>query len=378
MHVAVRPGRRARGPSRSAARRGGCWRTAGCSTTSTSCEPAAAAGRLAADGVRRRRSGRAAFRNGDIPTEVVRNGAYFDRTWLPVHRLPAERGAGGRGDAAQSTGCRRSAPRARRGRPAAAAVALRPARRGPGARGRRHRHGRRTRSPSPPARCVREWRENGRRYFHYRTDAPLPFMSPFLSARYAVREERWSDVALRVFHHPAHDVNVERMVAQHEGVAGLLQRAVRPVPVPRAAHRGVSALRELRPRASAHHRVLGGECVPHAGGGGRRGPHLLRHGARDRAPVVGRAGDGRQRARQRPALGDAGAVQRHDGDGKGAGPGAGAPVLRLRDGPLPPGPARLLQPRGAAAGRGGPVVPVLPQGRRGDVHPARAHRRGGA
>ncbi|HEX7242120.1 MAG TPA: M1 family aminopeptidase, partial [Longimicrobiaceae bacterium] len=59
---------------------------------------------------------------------------------------------------------------------------------------------------------LREWRENGRRYFHYRTEAPLSFGSPILSARYAVRRDRWNDVALRVFHHPTHTVNVDRMV----------------------------------------------------------------------------------------------------------------------------------------------------------------------
>jgi aminopeptidase N len=37
-------------------------------------------------------------------------------------------------------------------------------------------------------------------------------MSPFFSAEYAVREDRWKDVALRVYHHPTHDVNVDRML----------------------------------------------------------------------------------------------------------------------------------------------------------------------
>ncbi len=59
---------------------------------------------------------------------------------------------------------------------------------------------------------VREWRENGRRYFHYKTEAPVAFGIPVLSAKYAVRENRWKDVALKVFYHPAHTFNVDRMV----------------------------------------------------------------------------------------------------------------------------------------------------------------------
>jgi hypothetical protein len=38
------------------------------------------------------------------------------------------------------------------------------------------------------------------------------FANPFISGRYAVREARWRDVPLRVYHHPAHGVNVERML----------------------------------------------------------------------------------------------------------------------------------------------------------------------
>jgi aminopeptidase N len=59
----------------------------------------------------------------------------------------------------------------------------------------------------------RRWTENGRRYAHYGNDAPGPFGPAAFSARYAVREDRWGDVALQVFHHPAHGDNVGRMVA---------------------------------------------------------------------------------------------------------------------------------------------------------------------
>jgi ABC-2 type transport system permease protein len=59
---------------------------------------------------------------------------------------------------------------------------------------------------------IREWRENGRRYFHYRTEEPLAFGAPFLSARYDVTEDSWNGVALRIYHHPTHTFNLDRMM----------------------------------------------------------------------------------------------------------------------------------------------------------------------
>ena len=66
----------------------------------------------------------------------------------------------------------------------------------------------------------RSWTENGRRYFHYGADVPVPFGTAVFSARYAVRQDRWQDpsarsgqgVALEVLHHPEHATNVDRMV----------------------------------------------------------------------------------------------------------------------------------------------------------------------
>lgn len=150
------------------------------------------------------------FPNGGIATEVVRNGTFFDREWLPVIGYQT-----GQELSDARTRSEHGLPPAAPTPPADDAAA------------------RQTRFSLTDAELVevdaiigtdgeqigittgtlrREWRENGRRYFHYRTDAPLPFMSPFLSADYAVREGRWKDVALRVYHHPTHDVNVDRML----------------------------------------------------------------------------------------------------------------------------------------------------------------------
>jgi ABC-type transport system involved in multi-copper enzyme maturation permease subunit len=58
----------------------------------------------------------------------------------------------------------------------------------------------------------RSWTENGRRYFHYETETPIAFGGTIFSARYAILEDRWRDVALRIFHHPGHADNLDRML----------------------------------------------------------------------------------------------------------------------------------------------------------------------
>jgi len=63
-----------------------------------------------------------------------------------------------------------------------------------------------------PGYLQREWTEGGRRYFHYKMDAPILNFYAFLSARYTVKRDRWNEVAIEVFHHPDHPYNVERMI----------------------------------------------------------------------------------------------------------------------------------------------------------------------
>jgi len=58
----------------------------------------------------------------------------------------------------------------------------------------------------------REWVGNGRRYFHYRAEVPITHHFAFASARYEVTRSEWNGVAIEVYHHPAHDDNVGRMI----------------------------------------------------------------------------------------------------------------------------------------------------------------------
>jgi len=63
-----------------------------------------------------------------------------------------------------------------------------------------------------PGSLVREWQENGRRYFDYKLDhSSLNFFS-FLSARYAVQREDWNGIQLEVYYDPDHTWNVPRMM----------------------------------------------------------------------------------------------------------------------------------------------------------------------
>ena len=63
-----------------------------------------------------------------------------------------------------------------------------------------------------PGYLQRTWVQDGRRFFHYRMDAPILHFYSYLSARWAVKRDRWKDVAIEVYYHPTHEFNVDRMI----------------------------------------------------------------------------------------------------------------------------------------------------------------------
>jgi ABC-2 type transport system permease protein len=63
-----------------------------------------------------------------------------------------------------------------------------------------------------PGYLVKQWEEGDRRYFRYEMDAPILDFYAFLSADYTVARDRWNDVAIEVYHHAPHDMNVPRMI----------------------------------------------------------------------------------------------------------------------------------------------------------------------
>ncbi|HYW30990.1 MAG TPA: M1 family aminopeptidase [Gemmatimonas sp.] len=151
------------------------------------------------------------FPNSGIPTDVVSNGTYFEGDWLPIigYRSSLE--------IANEKSRERYGLRPRHGLPSVRDSAMYEAMRN-------------DRPNSHPVmmdvvmgtagdqiavtsgKLVREWREAGRHYFHYRTDVPIMNGAPYLSARYAVKEDRWKNVPLRLYYHPTHTFNVDRIM----------------------------------------------------------------------------------------------------------------------------------------------------------------------
>lgn len=64
-----------------------------------------------------------------------------------------------------------------------------------------------------PGYLQKEWVQDGRRYFHYKADAPiLSGIFSANSARYAVRRDHWHDVNLEIYYHPGHEFDLDRMM----------------------------------------------------------------------------------------------------------------------------------------------------------------------
>jgi ABC-type transport system involved in multi-copper enzyme maturation permease subunit len=147
------------------------------------------------------------FRNEGAPTQVTPNGTYFEGYWLPILGYQAGR------EVVDATTRREQGLPPRAQAPSAGDVDAREA-------------GRRVEMVDvettigtdadqiavTSGALVREWREKHRRYFHYRTDAPIRFAGTILSAKYAVKAATWNGMPLRLYYHPTHDVNVDRMM----------------------------------------------------------------------------------------------------------------------------------------------------------------------
>ena len=63
-----------------------------------------------------------------------------------------------------------------------------------------------------PGTMTKDWLEDGRHYFSYKMETPMSNSYSFLSADYEVVRDKWNDVDIEVFHHAAHQYNVDRMI----------------------------------------------------------------------------------------------------------------------------------------------------------------------
>ena len=67
-------------------------------------------------------------------------------------------------------------------------------------------------TPMAPGYKVAERIEQGRRIAEFRTEAPILKFFSIQSAAYARKSETWKGVALSLYHHPAHDWNLDRIL----------------------------------------------------------------------------------------------------------------------------------------------------------------------
>lgn len=63
-----------------------------------------------------------------------------------------------------------------------------------------------------PGSLLEEWTEDNRRYFRYALDKPSQNFYSFMSARYEVAREKYGDTDIEIYYHPAHHINVPRMI----------------------------------------------------------------------------------------------------------------------------------------------------------------------
>lgn len=59
----------------------------------------------------------------------------------------------------------------------------------------------------------REWTENKRHYYHYKTDVPIKMGMAFNSGKFAVAKDNWNDTQIAIYHHKPHAKSADRMVA---------------------------------------------------------------------------------------------------------------------------------------------------------------------
>ena len=166
------------------------------------------------------------FRGRGIPTAIVRNGTYLDRRVLPfVGYQPLF-------ELTEPEARRRFGLAARPGMPGPDDAEA--TRRDGAVRNEGHVRAEAIVGTAPDQIAAfsgmlrRSWTENGRRYFHYGTDVPLPFGASVFSARYAERADRWKDVTLQVLHHPEHAYNVDRMIAGMKAALDYLTKEFGP------------------------------------------------------------------------------------------------------------------------------------------------------
>ena len=85
-----------------------------------------------------------------------------------------------------------------------------------------------------PGSLIKEWEQEGRKFFRYELDRKIQNFYSFLSAKYEVKREKWNDVDLEVYYHPGHDYNVDRMMKSMRASLTYYSQAFTPYPFKQA------------------------------------------------------------------------------------------------------------------------------------------------
>ena len=67
-----------------------------------------------------------------------------------------------------------------------------------------------------PGSLLKEWKENDRNYYHYKTDYKAQNFFNFMSARYEVARKKWNGIDIEVYYDKSHKYNVDMMLSAIE------------------------------------------------------------------------------------------------------------------------------------------------------------------
>jgi ABC-2 type transport system permease protein len=81
-----------------------------------------------------------------------------------------------------------------------------------------------------PGHLERSWERDGRRWFRYRTDAPILNRFAIASGRYAVAKRQHGPIGIEIYYHPAHSANVAHMLDTVAATLDAMQSHFEPYP----------------------------------------------------------------------------------------------------------------------------------------------------
>ncbi len=68
-----------------------------------------------------------------------------------------------------------------------------------------------------PGYLQKEWTENERNYYIYKTEKPIKFSIGFNSGKFKIAKDKWKDIDLEIYHHPTHNYNIADMMMGLKG-----------------------------------------------------------------------------------------------------------------------------------------------------------------